>query len=64
MKQLWTQDTVAYDGEFYDIPPVQLFGNPVSAPHPPVFIGAQASERTFAEQEVGDALHRLPEAVL
>lgn len=48
MKQLWTQDTVTYDGEFYRIPPVQLFPKPASTPHPPVLIGAGASERTFA----------------
>ena len=48
MKQLWTQDTVTYDGEFYRIPPVQLFPKPASTPHPPVLIGARASERTFA----------------
>ncbi|WP_067650471.1 TIGR03619 family F420-dependent LLM class oxidoreductase [Nocardia harenae] len=48
MRQLWTEDTVTYDGEFYRVPPVQLFPKPASQPHPPILIGAGASERTFA----------------
>ncbi|SHN40187.1 TIGR03619 family F420-dependent LLM class oxidoreductase [Cryptosporangium aurantiacum] len=47
MRRLWTQDTVTYDGEFYRVPPVQLFPKPAAVPHPPILIGAGASERTF-----------------
>lgn len=48
MKQLWTEETVTYDGEIYQIPAVQLYPQPVSKPWPPVLIGAKASEKTFA----------------
>jgi probable F420-dependent oxidoreductase len=47
MKQLWTKETVEFHGEFYEVPPVQLFPQPVSKPWPPVLIGALASARAF-----------------
>jgi probable F420-dependent oxidoreductase len=46
-KRLWTEETVEHHGEFFDIPPVQLYPQPVSKPWPPVLIGALASERAF-----------------
>ncbi len=49
MKKLWSQETVTHDGEFYQIPPVQLFPQPASKPWPPVLIGAKAGEKTFAK---------------
>src|SRR4051794_30666456 len=42
MKRLWTEDTVEFHGEFFDVPPVQLFPQP--ARNPPVLVGANASE--------------------
>lgn len=48
MKRLWTEETATYDGEIYQVPPVQLYPKPASRPWPPVLIGAKASPRTFA----------------
>jgi probable F420-dependent oxidoreductase len=48
MRRLWTQDTATYDGEIYQVPPVQLFPRPLSQPHPPILLGARPSERAFA----------------
>jgi probable F420-dependent oxidoreductase len=47
MKRLWTEDTVAFEGEFFHVPPVQLFPKPVSEPWPPVLLGATPSHRSF-----------------
>jgi probable F420-dependent oxidoreductase len=47
MKRLWTEDTVQFRGEFFDVPPVRLFPQPASKPWPPVLLGAAPSERTF-----------------
>jgi probable F420-dependent oxidoreductase len=55
MKRLWTEETATYDGEIYQVPPVQLFPQPVSRPWPPVLIGARGAEATFARiVEYGD----------
>jgi probable F420-dependent oxidoreductase len=48
MKRLWTQETASYDGQIYHVPPVQLFPQPVTTPHPPVLLGARGTDRTFA----------------
>jgi probable F420-dependent oxidoreductase len=47
MKRLWTEETVSFDGEFFQVPPVQLFPQPATKPWPPVLLGASASERSF-----------------
>jgi len=38
MKALWSQDTAEYHGEFFDMPPMQLFPKPASKPWPPVLL--------------------------
>ena len=45
MKSLWSEETVSFDGEFYKVPPVQLFPQPASKPWPPVLIAGRPSER-------------------
>lgn len=47
MKRLWTEETVEFHGEFFDIPPVQLFPQPATVGGPPVLIGAGPTESTF-----------------
>ena len=47
MKRLWTEETVEHHGDFFDVPAVQLFPQPINQPPPPVLLGASASERTF-----------------
>ena len=47
MKRLWTEETVEFRGEFFDVPPVQLFPQPVAKPWPPILLGAGPSERTY-----------------
>jgi alkanesulfonate monooxygenase SsuD/methylene tetrahydromethanopterin reductase-like flavin-dependent oxidoreductase (luciferase family) len=38
--QLWTQDTVSYNGRFYKIPKVQSTIRTVQRPHPPIWMAA------------------------
>lgn len=40
MKLLWSQETVTYNGEFYNLPPVQLYPQPVNGIGPPVLIAS------------------------
>ncbi len=47
MKRLWTEETVEYHGELFDIPPVQLYPQPKTPGGPPVLIGAGAGEAAF-----------------
>lgn len=40
MKELWTKDEAAYDGEFISFPPILCYPKPLQKPHPPIHIGA------------------------
>ncbi len=40
MKELWTKDQAAYNGEFISFPPVLCYPKPMQKPHPPIHIGA------------------------
>ncbi len=43
MKELWTKDESEFHGRFFDFPPVKCFPKPVQTPHPPVFLGGDAT---------------------
>lgn len=47
MKALWTQETASYSGEFRQLSPSWSWPKPVQQPHPPILLGAPASERNF-----------------
>lgn len=47
LRQTWTDDTVAFKGEFYNIPASKIGPKPVQKPHPPIVIGG-FTPRTFA----------------
>jgi probable F420-dependent oxidoreductase len=40
MKELWTKDEAAYNGEFISFPSVLCYPKPAQKPHPPILIGA------------------------
>lgn len=42
LEALWTQDPVAFDGEFYTVPPSHAAPRPLQEPHPPVLVGGVA----------------------
>ncbi|HLI78925.1 MAG TPA: TIGR03619 family F420-dependent LLM class oxidoreductase, partial [Candidatus Binataceae bacterium] len=40
LRELWTKDEAAYDGEIVKFPPVKLYPKPVQKPGPPIILGA------------------------
>jgi probable F420-dependent oxidoreductase len=47
LKRIWTDDTVEFRGQFYDIPPSKIEPKPLQKPHIPIYLGGY-SEKTFA----------------
>jgi len=43
LKAIWGDDPVAFDGEFYRVPPALVDPKPVQRPHPPVLLGGAAA---------------------
>ena len=51
MKQIWTQSTAAFDGEFVKFEPMMQWPKPVQKPHPPIVVGGafpHAAKRAIA----------------
>jgi probable F420-dependent oxidoreductase len=42
LRTLWTEDDVAHQGEFYEIPSSRADPKPVQRPHPPILLGGTA----------------------
>jgi probable F420-dependent oxidoreductase len=40
LKALWTEDVVAFEGEFYRVPAARVEPKPVQKPHPPITLGS------------------------
>jgi alkanesulfonate monooxygenase SsuD/methylene tetrahydromethanopterin reductase-like flavin-dependent oxidoreductase (luciferase family) len=40
----WTQDQLSYEGQFYQVPGVQVVPKPYQQPHPPVYIAANSPD--------------------
>jgi probable F420-dependent oxidoreductase len=47
VKQLWTEETVAFDGRWVHFTESWSFPKPLQHPHPPILLGAAASDATF-----------------
>jgi len=47
VKRLWTEETTAFDGEWVHFTESWSYPKPVQVPHPPVLLGAAASDATF-----------------
>ncbi|TNY37487.1 TIGR03619 family F420-dependent LLM class oxidoreductase [Thermomonospora catenispora] len=43
LRALWSEESVAFDGEFHRIPPVRMEPKPVQRPGPPVLLGGTAA---------------------
>jgi alkanesulfonate monooxygenase SsuD/methylene tetrahydromethanopterin reductase-like flavin-dependent oxidoreductase (luciferase family) len=51
MKQIWTQSTAAFDGEFVKFEPMMQWPKPIQKPHPPIIVGGafpHAARRAIA----------------
>jgi probable F420-dependent oxidoreductase len=46
-KQLWTQEEASFAGEYVNFEPSWAWPKPVQFPHPPILVGAPASELHF-----------------
>lgn len=42
LRTLWAEDVVAFDGAFYQVPPMRLEPKPVQRPSPPILLGGKA----------------------
>ena len=47
MKRLWCDEVAEYTGMFRRVSPSRSWPKPAQQPHPPVLLGAPASERNF-----------------
>lgn len=47
IRRAWTEDELAFEGEFYRVPRLRLFPKPVQKPHPPLWTAA-VSPDTYA----------------
>jgi probable F420-dependent oxidoreductase len=42
LKQIWTQDTAEFHGDFIDFDPSYSWPKPVQRPHPPIYVGGMS----------------------
>ena len=49
MKQLWTEDEAAYQGELIELEPSWALPKPAQQPHPPIILGSSGGPKTFRD---------------
>lgn len=54
MKEAWTSDTPAFEGEFVRFKDITIEPKPVQKPHPPIFIGGNSQPAMRRAAEHGD----------
>ena len=54
MKELWTSESVTFDGEFWQLKDAALTPPPFQKPHPPVWIGAASETGVRRAVRIGD----------
>lgn len=54
LKTIWTQDTVSFSGDFFQIPESTIQPKPVQKPHPPILIGGHAEASLRRAATLGD----------
>ncbi len=54
MKELWCNEQAEFHGEYYDFPLVRSFPQPVTKPHPPVYLSGVATRLMERVAEWGD----------
>ena len=57
LRTLWTDDTSAFDGETYSLPPCEMFPKPLQQPHPPVHIGGETPAALRRTARLGQGWH-------
>jgi alkanesulfonate monooxygenase SsuD/methylene tetrahydromethanopterin reductase-like flavin-dependent oxidoreductase (luciferase family) len=61
MKQMWTQDTVSFSGEFWSLEEGRTHIRPWQQPHPPIWIGAMKDHGVRRSARLGDGWPITPE---
>ncbi|WP_028472395.1 LLM class flavin-dependent oxidoreductase [Nocardioides alkalitolerans] len=61
MKQMWTQDTVSFDGRFWSLTEGKTHIRPYQEPHPPIWIGAMKDHGVRRSARLGDGWPITPE---
>src|SRR5262245_11190642 len=56
IEQAWTQDTCAFEGKYFQIPPTMVAPKPLQMPHPPLRIAANSPETAAFAGERGYAV--------
>ena len=47
LREIWTKDVASFEGRYRRLSPSMSWPKPAQSPHPPVLLGAPASERNF-----------------
>ena len=55
MQRLWSEPSVEFHGEFYDLPPSSMEPKPLTQPHPPLLFGGNSRVALRRTARVGDA---------
>ena len=53
-KRLWSEETIAHQGEFYQFEPVKFEPKPLQRPHPPIHIGGESTAALRRVARSGD----------
>ena len=56
-KKCWTEDPVAFEGEFYSFKEMRCVPHPVQNPHPPIWIGGHSKPALRRAAKYGDGWH-------
>ncbi len=56
-KELWTNDTPAFEGKYVQFSDITMSPKPVQKPHPPIWVGGQSRPAIRRAVELGNAWH-------
>ena len=54
MKAIWTQEKASYHGEFVNFDDIWSWPKPIQKPHPPIFVGGDATRTLDRVMRYGD----------
>jgi probable F420-dependent oxidoreductase len=54
MKRLWTEESVTFDGQFWQLKDAHMEPKPVQSPHPPIWFGANHPKAVRRAVKLGD----------
>lgn len=57
MKELWTNDSPSYEGEYFSFSGIRFEPKPVRKPHPPILVGGESRRSIERAARYGDGWH-------